>query len=128
MALISEITSTQWTFDINNPGQIVQGLDSIKQCVFVILTTEPGTDPLRADFGCGAFTYVDMPVAFAVPKMVKEISTALAKWEPRIEQVKVQQNLNVSQCTFTVSYLIKNTKTTDQLNITYGNASNTGIL
>lgn len=124
MAKISEISSTTWTFDIENPGKIVQGFDAIKQCVFIILTTQKGTDPLRPDFGCGAFEYVDKPVAYAVPRMIKEIVFALEKYEPRIEQIKVQQVLDESHATFTISYSIKNTKSTDQLNITYGNTFN----
>jgi phage baseplate assembly protein W len=122
MALISDITSTQWTFDINTPGNIVQGLESIKQCVFIILTTEKGTDPLRPDFGCAAFDYLDMPVNVAIPRMIKSISESLLKYETRIEEIKVTPALNISQTTFTISYKIKNTKSTDQLNVTYGNA------
>lgn len=124
MTLISEIKSTQWTFDMNNAG-IVQGLDSIKQCVYLILMTQRGTDPLRPDFGCGVYDYVDQPVTVAIPRMIKSISEALKKWEPRIEDVIVKQNLEVSSATFTISYKIKNTKTTDQLNITYGGANGT---
>ena len=122
MTLISEISSTQWTFDANTPGAIVQGLESIKQCVLLILTTQKGTDPMRPDFGCGVYDYLDMPLSFAVPRMVKEISLALSKYEPRIGQVTVNQVVNTSAVTFTVSYQVLNTKSTDQLNVTYGNS------
>lgn len=119
MTLISSITSTQWTFSIKGKGAIVQGLDSIKQCVYLILTTEPGTDPLRLDFGCGVIQYIDKPTTLAIPKMIKEISSSLYKWEPRIENIKVSQVEKIEQTTFKVSYSIKNTVLTDQLNITY---------
>lgn len=120
MALLKDITSTHWTFDINNPGKLVQGIANIKQCVGIILNTEPGSDPLRPDFGCGAHLYIDKPVSFAAPRMIKAISEALAKWEPRIENVQVQHLLNVSHMTFRISYTVKDTKITDQLNQTYG--------
>lgn len=123
MAEVKNITSTQWTYDINKPWELVQGFEAIKQCVFLILTTQPGTDPLRPLFGCGAFEYIDKPVNFAIPRMIKSISESLTKYEPRIENVKVTQVLNVSQSTFTISYTVKNTKITDQLNITYGNTT-----
>jgi len=125
MAVLTDITSTQWTYDIDNPGQIVQGLNSIKQCVFLILTTQKGTDPLRPDFGCSAFDFIDQPVNVAIARMIKAISESLIKYEPRIEEVKVTPRLDIAQATFTISYKIKNTKSTDQLNITYGGASNT---
>lgn len=125
MSLVKNITSTQWSFDINNPFELVQGFDAIKQAVFLILTTQKGTDPLRPDFGCGAFEYLDKPVNFAIPRMIKSITESLLKYEPRIENIKVTQVLNVSQSRFTISYTIKNTKTTDQLNVTYGNTTNT---
>jgi phage baseplate assembly protein W len=125
MALQSDIKSTQWTFDINTPGGIVQGLDSIKQCVFLILTTSRGTDPLRPDFGCGAYDYLDYPATVAVPRMVKAIQDALIKYEPRIEDVKVTTIANLSNFTFRLSWKVKNTVINDQLNITYGGGSST---
>ena len=120
MALISDIKSTQWTFSISGNGDIVQGLDDIKQSVFLILTTEPGTTPLRKDFGCGAYLCLDLPANIGIPKMIKEIAVCLSKYEPRIESVKVSQVQNVEQSEFSISYKIKNTVSTDQVNVTYG--------
>jgi phage baseplate assembly protein W len=124
MAVLTDITSTHWTFDINTPGRIVQGLQSIKQCVLLILTTQKGTDPLRPDFGCSAFDFIDQPVNVALPRMIKAISESLIKYEPRIEEVRVSPHLTAEHLRFTISYKVKNTKSTDQLNITYGGATN----
>lgn len=126
MTKISEITSNQWCHDINNPGTIVQGLDAIKQAVYLILITQKGTVPLQPDFGCGAYDHIDSPVNIAAPKMIKEITEALTKYEPRIDSVKVTYQVSetdASNMTFKISYRIKNTVSTDQLNITYGNKS-----
>ncbi len=120
MTLISAIKSTQWTLSLAGKGAIVQGLDDIKQCVRVILETQPGTLPLDKDFGCGAYNFTDLPTITGIPKMVAEISRCLLKYEPRIENIKVSQVQNVEQVVFSITYSIKNTVLTDQLNITYG--------
>jgi phage baseplate assembly protein W len=125
MALQSEITSTDWTLDINNAGKIVQGIDNIKQCVYIIVTTTRGTDPLRPGFGCGAFEHVDLPVNIAAPKMVKSIQDALKKYEPRIDNVKVIATVNLEHITFKISWAVKNTTINDQLDVTYGRGSST---
>lgn len=123
MAKLSDITSTQWTLDMNNAGEIVQGVDSIKQCVYVILMTERGSDPLRPDFGCSALEYIDLPSITGIPRMVKAIHDALEKYEPRIENVKVLATMDESakeKIKFTVSWKVKNTTINDQTDITYG--------
>ena len=72
---LNEIKSTEWGLDIENQGEVKQGLDDIKQCVYIILMTQKLTDPLREDFGCGAFDYVDMPVNKAIPNIIKSASS-----------------------------------------------------
>jgi phage baseplate assembly protein W len=117
---LKEIKSTEWGLDIENLGEVKQGLDDIKQCVYIILTTQKQSDPLREDFGCGAYDYVDQPVNKAIPNMISSILEALEKYEKRIEDVKVKSSIDISTLVFTVTYKIKNTILTDLLNVSYG--------
>lgn len=117
---LNEIKSTEWGLDIENQGEVKQGLDDIKQCVYIILMTQKLTDPLREDFGCGAFDYVDMPVNKAIPNIIKSILDALEVYEKRIENVTVKSKINISEIEFTINYKIKNTILTDLLKVSYG--------
>lgn len=73
-----------WQVSITTPGAIVEGVEDIAQCVYVIITTVPGSDPLRPDFGSNLHEYIDKPINEVQPLLIYAISEALKKWEKRI--------------------------------------------
>lgn len=77
----------------NNLAQLHTDIDDIKQCIFVILNTPKGSDPLRPDFASDLHLYIDMPINAARPYIVREATEALRRWEPRIEVIKVLVSL-----------------------------------
>ena len=118
---LQDIKSTEWSLDINQQGNVVQGLDDIKQCVYIILTTMKGSLPLQHDFGCGIYAYLDKPVSTIIINGQKTITDALKKYEPRIENIKVSTSLvEVSNVVFSVSWKVKNSVQTGQIDINYG--------
>jgi uncharacterized protein len=74
-------------------GNVVQGVADINQCIAIILSTPPGSDPLRPTFGCNLWRFIDYPVNAAIPHLVREITEALTIWEPRIKVLSVVVNL-----------------------------------
>ncbi len=68
--------------DINISGVYVYGVDDIRQCWDLILNSVKGSDPLRPEFGCGIFDYVDKPVTDFV-KSYPQIISDLETWERR---------------------------------------------
>ena len=85
---VSDINNRNWQLSLGNTG-IVTGVDDIRQCIATILTTRKGQDPLRPHFGCGLHDYVDKPVNSAIPKMKKEILSALSAYEKRIKVTRI---------------------------------------
>jgi phage baseplate assembly protein W len=85
MAQVSDITATDWQISADGVGIIAQGMDDVKQCVNIILLTRKGSDPLRPEFGCDMYLYIDKPVNTALPQMIKAMLEAIRQWEPRIE-------------------------------------------
>ncbi|MDR3134254.1 MAG: GPW/gp25 family protein [Prevotellaceae bacterium] len=81
-----------WQISINNPGVIVEGVEDIAQCVYTILTTIKGSDPLRPDFGSNVMKYIDRPVNEVQSLLAYEVIYALEIWESRI---------NVRKCRYT---------------------------
>ena len=76
--------SLHWQAALGRVGEIVTDLDDIKQCLHVIAVTPKGSVPLQPEFGCDAWQYLDMPVLFQVPHLVRELTDAWRRWEPRI--------------------------------------------
>jgi len=69
---------------VGDIGAVVQGIDDVQQCIAIILTTPPGSDPLRPTFGADLWNYVDNPISAAIPSIVKEVIAAITMWEPRV--------------------------------------------
>ncbi|HOU52938.1 GPW/gp25 family protein [Myxococcota bacterium] len=67
-----------------------EGEQNIEECIRLLLGTAPGERPMRPDFGCRIHDFVFYPnnanTASLVAYYVRE---ALAKWEPRIEDIRV---------------------------------------
>lgn len=79
-----ELPKTQyWTIDRQNDGQFVTGLDEIKQSIYIILNTIPGSSPLKPTFGCALWKYIDQPINVALPFIIKSVKDAVNQWEPR---------------------------------------------
>ena len=94
MAALADILSPVWTLSKNGNGQITEGLDAIRQCLDVIITTTKGSDPLRPEFGCDAMKYVDAPINQAAPLIVKALLDAITTWETRVTVNKITWTLN----------------------------------
>jgi phage baseplate assembly protein W len=81
---LAEITSADWSVKLGAIGAVVQGIQDIDQCIAIILTTPRGSDPLRPTFGADLWRYIDNPISVAIPSIVREVSAAIAMWEPRV--------------------------------------------
>ena len=81
---LADISSADWSLKLGAIGEVVQGINDIDQCIAIILTTLPGSDPLRPTFGADLWRYIDNPISFAIPSIVREVSAAIAMWEPRV--------------------------------------------
>lgn len=88
MTTLADISSTHWQLQIGADG-VVEGIDDIHQCIRVILGTDPGEDPLRPEFGAGLRRHLDKPLEQATPLIVRDTVSALKRWEPRIDVVRV---------------------------------------
>lgn len=83
-----------WQVSINDPLARVEGVEDVAQCVYIILTTVPGSDPLRPEFGCNLYQYIDRPVIEAQAMLIYEVTAAIARWETRIDVKKCSLSAN----------------------------------
>lgn len=105
------ITSAEWSIKIGSPGDVVEELQDIDQCIAIILTTRKGSDPHRPLFGCDAWKYLDTPAAIAIPNVIREAVDSLEEWEPRISLVRVTSSIELARIVFNVEWKLKNDDT-----------------
>jgi hypothetical protein len=72
--------------------------ESIRQAIWIILSTAPGERVMRPDFGCGirdlVFAVNSAGTAGRVASLVRQ---ALIRWEPRIDVLNVSVTPSVGQ-------------------------------
>jgi phage baseplate assembly protein W len=93
---LADIISADWSLELDAPsepgygiGNIVQGLSDVNQCIQIILTTPKGSDPLRPTFGADVWRYIDAPIDAAIPAIVREVTEAITRWEPRVTVISI---------------------------------------
>lgn len=98
-ATLAQIQSADWSLMLDSTaslqglasglGYVVEGVDDVAQAIGIILTTPKGSDPFRPDFACDIIPFIDLPIDRATAHMVREITAALVKWEPRIDVSRI---------------------------------------
>jgi len=101
---VQDIQAIDWSITVGNPGQVVEDADDINQCIGIILTTRPGSDPHRPLFGCYAWLHLDKSIPVARPLVVADVVEALELWEPRIKVVRVTTEFSGNTVTALVEW------------------------
>lgn len=106
-----------WQVSLKDPAAIVEGVEDITQCIYIILTTIPGSDPLRPAFGSNVYKYLDKPLESVKAQIIYAIIEAVEQWERRIEisRCKVSRNA-MGEITITIEGTI--TSSANQVTIT----------
>ena len=97
--MAEEILGTGLAFplSVDSRGGIamVREESDVDQAIAIILGTAPGERPMRPEFGCGVHDYVfDTIDANTVGRMEEEVRNALTRWEPRIDVVGIDFDLD----------------------------------
>jgi len=112
---LSDITSADWSLMLDSSksgsgiGNVVQGIDDINQCLSIIITTPPGSDPLRPTFGCDLLGWIDKPFSVARPGLVAAIVGAITTFEPRVQLLSVvikPGGLQLGQLIITITWRV----------------------
>ncbi|WP_405956582.1 GPW/gp25 family protein [Streptomyces phaeochromogenes] len=93
----SGFLGTGWAFpvgpDPDHPEQgmrLADGMEAIRQSIWLILGTAPGERVMRPDFGCAIHDAVfDTNDASTAGRVGRSVREALARWEPRIDVLDV---------------------------------------
>jgi hypothetical protein len=99
----------------------VRHADDVQEAITVILGTAPGERPMRPEFGCGIHDYVFESIdAYTLGRLDVEIRDALDRWEPRIEVIDIDFDLDgagAGELRILVTYALR--ATNDIRNLVY---------
>ncbi len=114
---MTETKTKNWQAKIGEIGRRVYGVAEIEQSIRIIITTIKGSVPLRPDFGCDAFLYIDEPITTARPNIVREVTTALTRWEKRIKVESVSVTPIDAALIISVTWTIETETTTTEVTL-----------
>ncbi|MGE0156698.1 MAG: GPW/gp25 family protein [Geobacter sp.] len=86
---LTDITASDWSIKLDDPGSVVENLDDINQCLRVILETPKGSRAHEPLFGCDVWLFLDQPLTHALPGIVNAVIEAVTLWEPRVKLTSV---------------------------------------
>jgi phage baseplate assembly protein W len=94
-----EFIGSGWAFPmrVDSGGGIalVSREREIEESIRIVLGTAPGERPMRPEFGCGIHDYVFAPAdSTTAGRIAFEVTTALERWEPRIEVLDVDVDID----------------------------------
>lgn len=98
---------------------MVDGEDSIRQALLLLLSTMPGERVMRPDYGCDLRRLVFSPVDdTAAGLAVHYVRQAVERWEPRVEIVRLDASRNSAEpgrLDVVLEYRVRATRRTDEI-------------
>jgi len=96
---------------------MVDGLDSVRQAILLLLSTIPGERVMRPDYGCHLHRLVFSPNDETTAGLaIHYVRQALDLWEPRIDVLRLDAERNAEdpeQLTISLEYRVRATQQTD---------------
>ncbi len=86
---ITKITTNNWQHKRGSIGEIVTGIEDIKQCIDTIMSVSKGDIPLMPEFGTEIITAVGESADDAIEIITAIFSKEIPKQEPRCELVNI---------------------------------------
>lgn len=120
MTLLTQIPTKDWSLSIDTQGEVVQDLADIHQCIYIICTTQKGTDPLRPTFGCDIFSFLDKPVNTARAQIIKSVTEAIAIWEIRAEVKRITVAVDNAAINLKIEWVTKASISIQTTKVKYG--------
>jgi phage baseplate assembly protein W len=125
MTIAETLGTTYFQLSTVGVGALAVGVADIRQRIYNVLNTIPGTDPLRPLFGSYAYQWTDKPLADAIPNIKKNVYDALSTWMPEIQVTSLTHNIiNEAQVGINITYALIDSELTDT--ITWSNGVVTG--
>jgi phage baseplate assembly protein W len=112
--MATDFLGTGWKFPVGDASLIAltSAETNIEDSVWIILATAAGERVMRPDFGCGIHRLVfAVNTAETIGRVKREVSSALVRWEPRIDvlNVGVETKGRGEQLLINIQYRVRST-------------------
>ena len=111
-------------FGVNPTGGLamVEMEESIRQAIFLLITTIPGERVMRPDYGCDIYQLVFAPNDDTTAGLaIHFVKRALDRFEPRVDVVRLDAAVNpddAGQLDVSLEYRVRATQRLDRLTVT----------
>lgn len=100
---VNDIETNVWSPNLGSYGEVVTNTEDIRQSIFILISTVPGTLVMASEYGCGLFRWIDEPIDSASAKIARDIKLAIEKWEKRVTVKSVTYTIENEAARFTIS-------------------------
>ena len=101
--------------------EMVDGDESVRQAVLLLLATRPGERVMRPEYGCDLHRLMFAPNDDTTAGLAKHyVERALARWEPRIQVLNVDANRvdeDPGRLDIQLEYRVRATQRTERLTV-----------
>jgi phage baseplate assembly protein W len=100
--------------------EMVEEKDSVRQAIFMLLSTIPGERVMRPDYGCDLYKLIFAPNDYTTAGLaIHYVKQAIDRWERRVEILLLDaynDRQNQEKLNIVMEYRLRATQTIDQLN------------
>jgi phage baseplate assembly protein W len=100
--------------------EMVEEKDSVRQAIFMLLSTIPGERVMRPDYGCDLYKLIFAPNDYTTAGLaIHYVKQAIERWEKRVEIILLDaynDRQNQEKLNIVMEYRLRATQTIDQLN------------
>jgi uncharacterized protein len=100
--------------------EMVEEKDSVRQAIFMLLSTIPGERVMRPDYGCDLYKLIFAPNDYTTAGLaIHYVKQAIDRWEKRVEILLLDaynDRQNQEKLNIVMEYRLRATQTIDQLN------------
>jgi len=93
-----------WQARAGHLGEAVFGLADLDQAIRLVVQTPPMSVPLEPEFGCALQDHLDKPAPQAAPAIIRAVTKALQRWEPRIALGQIDCHLTATHAAHLTIY------------------------
>lgn len=112
MTNLQDIKYADFQPKLSSIGEVVESVEDINQCIYIILATQKSSVPHRPDFGSDIHKYIDYPINEAVPNIIRETIEAINKWETRIEIEETTAEIDQEKIKISIEWKLKDSDIT----------------
>ena len=100
--------------------EMVEEKDSVRQAIFMLLSTIPGERVMRPDYGCDLYKLIFAPNDYTTAGLaIHYVKQAVERWERRVEVLFLDaynDRQNQEKLNIVMEYRLRATQMIDQLN------------